>query len=468
MKKIIWCLFFLLIFFEVEAKDYYSDYSEYSDYQEEYIAKSDLVEVDTKELYHAYEENEVYKFLETKDGILTGNFIDEYTEWTNDINEIDLNKEYEEKTIYYYNQTNTIYNYLFIINDNDKEYVMESIYAYDSEKQIFQTKRATLRKGNYILLIINGRKIQNMTIDMILDKRNNATSELSFYLSKDQYLDVTEDVLAKRLIDTSDNNIVEYEKIDLLDFDYLFQDSIKQSTNNNFNGRIIKEEKQYRNHYIYYEQKVLEKKYLDLYLENSDVYKLDYEDKKILYRYKKRDKVSIEENIVIEEKNIFLEDYISYSTIPKEDIKITSNLNLSLNGTYQINFILPYKTVKQDIKVDIKENYVNLIKKQNDYIKYLEKQSEIANYKVDKKNQEIKEIIIKNTEKQNELIGNLNSCKIEKENLASFKNGFEIEEKEQSFNFWCLVIVIITTIFISINFVEFKRMKKNTSFVELE
>ncbi|MBQ8872076.1 MAG: hypothetical protein IJ018_04940, partial [Bacilli bacterium] len=111
MKKVICFIFVLFIGLKAEAKTYYSDYSEYSDFNDCYAIKNDLVDVETKDLYHAYIEEKNIVYLESQEGILTGKTKEEYTPWTLDINEIDVNKKYETKTNYYYNKVNDKYDY---------------------------------------------------------------------------------------------------------------------------------------------------------------------------------------------------------------------------------------------------------------------------------------------------------------------------------------------------------------------
>ena len=127
---------------------------------------------------------------------------------------------------------------------------------------------------------------------------------------------------------------------------------------------------------------------------------------------------------------------------------------MNLNGTYKVNYILPFKTVVKDAIVDLKENYINLINKQNDYIKYLKDEADKSVYKVDKKNQEIKEIIISSSKEKNEINEKYISCQIELKNLKDVKENFKVETKKETNNFWDLVIIILTIFFIMTIIVE--------------
>ena len=177
---------------------------------------------------------------------------------------------------------------------------------------------------------------------------------------------------------------------------------------------------------------------------------------------------STEDEIIIDKKDINLKDYITFSSIPKEEIKITSNIDLNLNGTYKVNYILPFKTVVKDAIVDLKENYISLINKQNDYIKYLKDEADKSVYKVDKKNQEIKEILISSSKEKNEINEKYISCQIELKNLKDVKENFKVETKKETNNFWDLVIILLTIFFIMTIIVEIKRKKKSSNFVEYE
>lgn len=468
MKKVICFILLLIISLKVEAKDYYSTYSEFSEFNENYIEKSDLVDVEFKEFYHAYLEEKKVEYLETKDGILTGKTKEEYTPWTTNINEIDLTKNYETKTKYYYNKVNDKYDFLFIINPTDNNYYLEYLYGYIKDTSIMHTTKNTITKNNRITIPLGIGKIQDLTIDMHIEKRNSTNLTLYFYLSEDNVLDFNEDLLVKKIIDDTDERIFILEDLNFLDIDELFLENESISTTDSFNGRIVKEEKSYRNHLIYYEQEITIRNYLDLYLEESEDYKLDYEDKKILYRFRTRDKVTIEDEIIIDKKEINLKDFVIFSSIPEEQIKITSNIDLNLNGSYKLNYILPFKTVSKDALVDIKDNYINLINKQNEYIKYLKEETDKTSYKVDKKNQEIKEILILNNKEKNEINEKYTSCKIELENIKNIQENFDVVVKEETNNFWNLLIIFLTFIFVTIKIVEIRRKKKSSNFVELE
>lgn len=468
MKKVICFIFVLFIGLKAEAKTYYSDYSEYSDFNDCYAIKNDLVDVETKDLYHAYIEEKNIVYLESQEGILTGNKKEEYTPWTLDINEIDVNKKYETKTNYYYNKVNDKYDYLFIINPTDNYYYLEYIYSYIKDTPIMYTTKNTITKNNKMTVPLGIGKIQDLKVDMHIEKRNSTNLTLYFYISEDNVFNENEDILVKKIVDDTEEKVLILDDLNFLDVNELFLEKESVSTSNNFNGRLIKKETSYRNHLIYYEQEITNRKYLDLYLEASEDYKLDLNDKKTLYRFRTRNKVIIEDEIIIDKKDINLKDYITFSSIPKEKIKITSNIDLNLNGTYKVNYILPFKTVVKDAIVDLKENYINLINKQNDYIKYLKDEADKSVYKVDKKNQEIKEIIISSSKEKNEINEKYISCQIELKNLKDVKENFKVETKKETNNFWDLVIIILTIFFIMTIIVEIIRKKKSSSFVEHE
>lgn len=86
---------------------------------------------------------------------------------------------------------------------------------------------------------------------------------------------------------------------------------------------------------------------------------IDYNDYKIFYKYRKREKVVISDNLKIDSYDFDLNCLVLESTI--SDIKIEHNIEYSKNGIYTINFKFPFKTVKRKITVSIFENDYNLL-----------------------------------------------------------------------------------------------------------
>jgi hypothetical protein len=162
--------------------------------------------------------------------------------------------------------------------------------------------------------------------------------------------------------------------------------------------------------------------------------------------------------LIIENKDVDLNIFIMESTL--NDIKITSNLNLNINGIYDINFISPFKTISTTVKVDIKENYLNALKSQEQYANYLLDAAETANYGVEQKNLEIKETIIDSTKEINRLKEEINNYKAKIKILEERKDlEKETEIDKQSINI-LLVLLCLTIIFIVDKFVEKRIMKK--------
>ena len=125
-----------------------------------------------------------------------------------------------------------------------------------------------------------------------------------------------------------------------------------------------------------------------------------------------------------------------------------------------MNFITPFKNISTNVVVDIKENYINIIKDQEDYIDYLIDNLYDANYKVNKENIEIKETINKTTKENRELINEVNS----KTNLLNdIKGKREVIKDEkvvkQSFNI-IILLIVLTVIYIISRITNKKVAKK--------
>lgn len=421
MKKIILLILLNLLIIPVNAKTYYSSYSEYSNFTEEKMETNDLVDVQTKKVYHAYTEEISYEYSKhNENGIKTGNTKLVIGEKTN----IKPENLFEESTIYTYlkqsdkaiiklkNNLNTsVYIKDMYINDEsqDMSYLLTSNYAfglsYKKSSNSYKFNIETEYKSNY-----------NITISLVF---NN------------------EERIIGTLTNDSESLLIEEDKIFYDDEEYKSEDI------NSFVGKIINEEKYYILAYIYYEYMIINKNYLDLYLDEALEYKLDYDDYKILYSYRTRDKIIIEDNIVIDSKNINLMDYISASC----DVKFTSDINYSKNGKYTVNYITPFKTIKKEITVDIKENYINLIKEQENALKDLKEKHDEALYKVNKKNLEIKEIL--NNEDDKFINDEYIKCKSKLDDLKQDKTNFkDVKIKAKSSSIIIVIFLLISYVYI--------------------
>ena len=178
MKKIVFVLLIASLFFtRVYAKTYYSDYSEFSEYGDTFIEKSDEVDTEEKQIYHAYkkEKNIIYFDDFSIDDIEKR----VYSEYVYDINDLDESKRYEETYEFTYNPLKD-YNYLVLssngvtmrvnsitLSDERNDEVLAS-YGYIDFKEndlfIFKLYSDKVIPINYLKVTIDADDYSNMSL----------------------------------------------------------------------------------------------------------------------------------------------------------------------------------------------------------------------------------------------------------------------------------------------------------------
>lgn len=454
MKKILFLIALFILIPKVNASTYYSDYILDDDYTSELITETDLISIDSEqEVYQYYKETIRYEYLDDSNYEKTGNSKEVVTPWIDDISLIDESKPYDIEYKYYHYKTRD-YTHLILKNNGNEEKI-KSVKIYDMRNNtiVFDKKDVVLSHGNKYIFVIDN-------LDMYYAKLEIEFEDGLSDINMDLYLSESRDIFIDGQFIQNINEykicIDDFTKYDISDNNELVMEHSKYLPSNVTNYLTF-----YRNNYIAYEYKIVEREYIDEYgtLEN-DEYLLDKDRVKKLYKYKKRDKVVLKDDLSINDKNTKLTDFIEYSSIDLDDIKITSDINYSINGMYQINYILPFKTIKKDIKVDIESNYIDLINKQNEYITDLINSTIESNYAVDKKNLEIKEVIIEDDTKIKELTELLNTCYKEKNDLEDEKEVLKTEKKvkQQSFSYIYIVLLLIVLLITC----RIKVLKKNS------
>lgn len=428
MKKILLVIFLFFIGSKVAAKTYYSDYGEFSEYNDIEILPSDTIYVEEIDKYQLYEENIVYEYLENSKFEYTGNTKLERTEWFEDYSFIDESKIIQMCYKYALKSVNE-YNYLLIDNQSDFNLIIKNFKLLTLDNKVIM-ERNNIKLYDFSKYHVNlseyGYKFDEIKLEVIYEKENiDQEGEISL----GYYLNIKDDV-------TNLNNKIKESSINSNTLnDYITDFSIySQYTNECYDylpDTGIDYKTYYRNVIVLNEYKVIYKNYIDEYaIESRDGYLLDKEKIKKYYRYKKRDKVEISDLLIIDSYDVALDSFITYTTIPIENIKIISDIDYSKNGVYKVNYILPFKTITKDIKVNITDNYVNVINKQVEYINELKNNVELANYAVNKKNLEIKELIVEEENKVNSIIEELNTCYSDKTTLKNRQQSLKIESEE--------------------------------------
>lgn len=461
MKKVFVLILMLWICVRpVHAKTYYGQYGEYSDFKEEAISSTDTVSVQKNDFYHVYKENINYEYLDESQYEKTGKFNMEYSSWTEDSSILDQKSEIEKCVEYKY-KTFKEMKYFYFTNSSGTVHIDNMTISDNKSGKILMTNSDFMMYQNDTLIFnIDEYNLANLVMDIVVDKRNVKDLYMKLSISDDKNIFSSNKITIKVMEESSNNKIVTLNISSFDNLDMVLNAEEKISIcDTNIKGMIIEEKNIYRNIFKKYEYKVITKEYKDIYSDVSlEGYKLDYTDYKTYYRYKIRDKVVLSDNLSIDNKQIDLKKFVLESTT--KNIEITSNLNLNINGLYNINFILPFKTVSEEIRVDIKENYIDAIKASNEYINYLLEVAETANYSTNKKNEEIKEMIIDNTTEVNSLKEEINNNQIK---LKQSKEKQNIEEKKQvnkqSINLF-LVLLGLSVIFMANRIFEIRKKRK--------
>ena len=117
-------------------------------------------------------------------------------------------------------------------------------------------------------------------------------------------------------------------------------------------------------------------------------------------------------------------------------------MNKLINGKYDVTFVTPYGNYKTNVIVDIKDNYKLLLNEQQKKLELMYDAYVDASYLVEKKNQEIKDVI--NSSNDEYILEEYEKCKSLLEEEKNKKLDFN--ENKQNKN----ILMILFTISMSI------------------
>ncbi len=461
MKKLL--LFIGLIFSFIQpisAKTYYGEYGDFTNYSEVEVKSNEVTKVESKKYYHAYKEEIDYQYVEDYSYNETGNYPNSYSNWVKDKDLLDINYQIEECNAYTYQPFKKL-KYFYLTNIGENVHV-DSVFAFNTktDEVLMYSANFDMYKNDTLIFYINKNyNLGDLEINISIEKQENVKANLVLSMNNDSD-PFSKKIIVKSLTDDSSGTNVNIQVSNFYDVEELYLDTISTTyCDSEINGKVIENYIVYRNNYLMRRKEVFKKIYEDLYLlEETGEYKVDYEDFKTYYRYSVRDKVVIKDDLIIDNKDFNLNDFIIESSV--DNIEITSNLNPNINGIYNINFILPFKTVSTTLTVDIKDNFLYALKQQEHYIDYLLDKATSATYKVDEKNLEIKENIISSTDEINSLKEEINNYRLKIKQLEERKSFDEEKElSKQSINF-PIILVCLTIIFVMDKFVEKRLLKK--------
>ena len=428
MKKILFLFLFLFMgTSSLNAETIYGDYSDTKISYEE-IKSSDTVKVEEDTLYELYEEKMDIRLVDDpKDYEVITKEYHSYPTSMEEANKI----KYE----YTYNELSN-YDYIYVENISSVSLQITKFILVDRHT------------GNIILDDPN--PILNPRDRFFIDYEGNLGSlelilELDYLTRPIRVSGTLEIGLLKNDKKTKLDEVSYYTPFTYtLDFDNYNLEVIDTYSNISDIKPLYSYQELYFKEEVMYLCYVPVRLYLNEYSkEDTPNYKVDYSHPKKIYKYQERDKLVIEDNIIITSKDTNLLDFVS-----NKDIKYTSNIDYNINGIYKVNYLFNDKTITKDVYVSIEENYIDLINKQANTISNLNTLVDKNNYLVDKKNYEIKEVIKTDTKEKDNLSNELNNCYEEVKNLRTKKEKIEEETKVKEESTVYLFIILGIIIFL--------------------
>ena len=440
MKKILWLIFLsFLIVTNVDAKVYYSDYSDFSQFQEEEVFPSDTVDVIKEKMYLWYKNvNKLgdYKLYNNVDSFSNDCYMTEFTDWSNQ--KIDnAGYNYEERNAYYYTMAKGIryihlYNLQgsygsFRIPELDIQYKDKSIkYTYTCNgclegfddyinNGIYEENESYIDNGGSLIIDL-GKEYPFHLIDVIFyifDLGNSdKTYTIGYSTDKENLLYYKQYVL--QFSDEYWSNAVKrfHNSDEIDDSIWKYNETYVGLRNNDF---VINKEsiKQYR----YQEKwcKVYEtfKEYSEYSKEPIEdyIYRVD-DSLKYFYSYRVRDKLELDIK-EITSKDFNLNDFIVTST---DEVLINDDINWDKNGIYNVSFKLNNINVKEEVVLNVESNTISEL---TEKIKYLEEQ--LNKLKIEKeKSLQLQENLNKEIISLKEQLYN---CSLEKEKEIQNQNN---------------------------------------------
>ena len=438
MKKVIMFIVSLFMLIKVNALTYYSDYNK-EGITDIPMSSTDLVEVEEELKYEMYEEEINYVYLKNSNLETTGNFITNYTDWTTNIEDLNLEEEIEKYYEYSYRPAKN-YNYLSIKSiSSDITYEDLEIFDTQNNTYIYKGHLDTIfRDSSIVFRLTNKTNLANIKIK--IKTYNDEEAILDIYAS-DEFPSLCTPEFITRLkgkLEIDDFSV--YENIFTSVDTYVIEEfKIEQLRDNYYLMNTY-----YRNREIYREYKQVIRNYLGTYSNNSND-NIDYNRPKTFYKYKIRDKVIINDDL----SNI--NNIILYSTI--DNLELTSNDN-----KIYINIPFLEETLELDISKQevLNDNYILIdINELNSLYDELDN----VYYLVDKKNLEIKEMILQSDEFTDSVVNDLNNCYTEKNILKDQKKTLTEEKEVKKGSILYIFIILLLSVILGM--CRFMSTKKN-------
>ncbi len=399
--KTIFLIFLVFIEIKVTAKTYGIDYKP--------IESLDL-KVEEIKKYKFYKEHKVNAYFienENPDIFKKQNdfYYTDYSEWFKEKPNLKKNREIKERNVFLYSKLKKIKNFYIEVEDPDESNLEFAIRFNDSPAS--NSGYCGDCSSGYYMHIADNKYDNAVRINKLslVYQDYYYPSELSIRVMFNK-----ENIKYRILIYENNINEIMYEAnfvSDLSLHDYTIQDFEMKDA---FEEEIVKyneepnmyllnsyKEYSYRDKFYLYEYTL--KDYYPTYELSLDGYIKDENDFIVEKKYSYLETAIIKDKIVINNENYDLTDYIKTS-IPFE---VSSNIDISKNGTYKIKYIFPNKTLEKDVTVKTNKEYIDSLE-----------------MSIKKKNEEIEDVI----KNKDEIIERLESSIKNKDEVIS-KKGVE-------------------------------------------
>ncbi len=412
MKKLL--LIFFLFIKNVNAQTYYGQFSEYKE-SRDYVEENDTTIVEKIDNTKYYKEERIYDiyYVEGQNNPLFP-YIDKsryYTEefWTYDVPEDLPNREINITTYYRYTYMYPIrYIFLYDLVKKDDQFEIDNISISDNSQNVsfLLYKNSNLFFPTSIILNENDILMIDLKTLYALDNLEitiNFKNEVEKFSIKiqDEREFYSDPFISQTFYNVQGMNNLKFE-----DFNVIAPKGVTSEYTTELKTDLAKTtmvtEMYYYNvidyKYAYYN---IEKKYV--LEEDEDTIK----EEDIIYKYKTRDKMTIADEIIIENYHTSLESFVDATG----NVEIIDNIDYLKNGEYDVIFRLNDLEVMKKVRVNIESNIV-LEDENKDNIKIignLEDKVEELNYEVNKKDIEIKEIMKNNIDEVNTLNNQIES-----------------------------------------------------------
>ena len=370
MKKIIILILLLLSFnIRIKALDYdtyYSDYRDYSDYREEEIIEDDLIDVDVEKRYRWYKEvrdgdyvkvgDDGYQYVDYSNYTLT-----DFSDWDNGIIDSNDDKIVETRTKYRAKKVKPINKFLigqFDVNGGSTNVSSIKIYYEDSEIDyniLYLDKKTDIGVSENLFLYIelgDYYYLSDLTVEITSTEFDRVNS-FSVYALRSTDIDYVDDIYYIYEFSGNDNNVLKLSSSDFVMRNPSYEEEvILDNIGDTAYYDVVDIINEYRYQDKLYYSYNIKREYVDGYYKNLDGYLRDDNDYKLYYRYRNRDRIDIANEIIIDDYNKKLDDFVSAST----SYKMRGDIDYYKNGKYYVKYITDFVEVDKEVIVDIMDN----------------------------------------------------------------------------------------------------------------